>query len=150
MKEEKRETGTRFNAGKLRVDLVPADVVKALAIILTYGTTKYDDRNWEKGLPVTETMASLKRHSLAIESGEDLDPETGLPHVYFILCNAAFLTHFYNFPGKYGHLDDRTIEAERGRLADFEAMLPGLMARAKVTFAEKRRAAHLDGGDAAA
>lgn len=48
-------------------------------------------RNWEKGLPWSETIGSLRRHLNAFMSGETIDPESGLPHVYFMLTNAAFL-----------------------------------------------------------
>jgi hypothetical protein len=34
----------------------------ALGHLMAKGAIKYDDRNWEKGMPVSEFYASLKRH----------------------------------------------------------------------------------------
>jgi hypothetical protein len=35
--------------------------------------------------------AALGRHFNAWRSGEEIDPESGLPHLAHVLCNAVFL-----------------------------------------------------------
>lgn len=85
------ERACRSDPTKLLFQLIPPEAEKALATILTYGAQKYAPRGWEKGLPWSETIGSLRRHLNAFMSGEIIDPESGLPHVYFILTNAAFL-----------------------------------------------------------
>lgn len=128
-KYQKENLGLRFNKGKLRLDLIPGTTTRALGRVLTFGAQKYDDRNWEKGLPWSDTIASLKRHLLAIEEGSDYDEESGLLHIEHVLTNAAFLNHFYQtFPEG----DDRPKKWQRPRrigldidgvLADFVGQL---------------------------
>jgi hypothetical protein len=101
MSEEK---GLRFNNGKTRHDLVPAFAQEQYAKVISAGSVKYLPRNWEKGMEWTTVMASMKRHILAIERGEDYDPETGLLHSAHVMCNAAFLTEYYRI---YPQGDDR-------------------------------------------
>lgn len=88
-------SGLRFNEGKTRHDLVPAFAQEQYAKVLTAGAQKYAERNWEKGMSWSKVIASLKRHTLAFERGEDFDPETGLYHAAHMMCNAAFLLEYY-------------------------------------------------------
>ena len=87
--------GYRFNSGKTRHDLVPAFAQEQYARVLTVGADKYGDDNWRRGMPWSTILASMKRHILAIERGEDYDKETGLLHSAHVMCNAAFLTEYY-------------------------------------------------------
>lgn len=96
--------GKRFNKGKTRHDLVPAFAQEQYAKVLTKGAEKYDERNWEKGMDWSKVLASMKRHILAFEQGEDFDGETGLFHMAHVMCNAAFLTEYYKI---YPQGDDR-------------------------------------------
>ena len=98
------EKGLRFNKGKTRHDLVPSFAQEQYAKVLTKGAEKYAERNWEKGMEWSKVLASMKRHILAYESGEDYDPETGLLHMSHVMCNAAFLTEYYKI---YPQGDDR-------------------------------------------
>lgn len=84
----------RFNSGKLRYDLVPVHAQEEYVSVLTAGAAKYGDSNWRLGLDWMSVMASLERHLMAWKKGEDLDPETGLPHTAHIMCNAAFLAEY--------------------------------------------------------
>lgn len=84
--------GSRFNTGKLRMDLIDPQAMAGLAAVLTKGAAKYTANNWRDGLPFTETVASLLRHTFAFLGGEDIDSETGLPHVDHMQCNTMFLS----------------------------------------------------------
>lgn len=95
MSIEEKGTGKRFNSGKTRHDLVPAFAQEQYARVLTHGAIKYGDKNWKNGMPWTTVIASLTRHLLAFESGEDYDKETGELHTAHIMCNAAFATEYY-------------------------------------------------------
>lgn len=86
--------GFRLNAGKLRLSLSSPWADEGLAAVLTYGANKYVAHNYRKGLSWSETLDSLKRHLAAFIKGEDIDPESGLPHIDHIACNAHFLSHF--------------------------------------------------------
>jgi len=101
----KKDEGLRFNTGKTRHDLVPSYAQEQYARVLTKGSEKYAERNWERGMAWSKPIASLERHLQAFKRGEDLDPETGVLHVAHIMCNAAFLTEYYK---TYPEGDDRT------------------------------------------
>lgn len=94
--------GLRFNQGKLRYDLVHPKAHADMVDVLTYGATKYFDRNWQLGFSWCSVIASLKRHLAAIEAGEDYDTGeggSGKLHVANLACNAHFLNAFYHdFP----------------------------------------------------
>lgn len=94
----------RENKGKLPMHLVPPDAIEAMAAVLGKGAEKYDERNWEKNNKLSVPYASLMRHLLKFWEGEDLDPESGLPHTYHILMNAAMLVRYEKVGGE---LDDR-------------------------------------------
>ena len=100
----KKEEGLRFNTGKTRHDLVPSYAQEQYAKVMTFGSTKYAERNWEKGMKWSKVLASLERHLQAIKRGEDYDPETLLLHSAHIMCNAAFITEYYKI---YPEGDDR-------------------------------------------
>lgn len=117
--------GLRFNKGKTRYDLIPAFAQEQYAQVLTKGAEKYEDRNWEKGMPWSKILSSLERHLYAIKRGEDYDLETGLLHSAHIMCNAAFLTEYYKIFPKGDDRPVRYLAPKRigmdidGVLADF-------------------------------
>ena len=84
--------GDRLNQGKPKWSLVPQSALIPMVQVLEYGATKYDPFNWQKGLSITETCESLKRHLDAFMEGEDDDPESTLSHIGHIQCNALFLS----------------------------------------------------------
>lgn len=97
--ETKKGEGLRFNEGKLRYDLVHPWAHEQMVKILTKGSIKYKERNWEAGMRWSNVISSLKRHLAAIEKGEDFDIETGELHASHLACNAHFLTAYYKiFP----------------------------------------------------
>jgi len=98
------DKGLRYNEGKTRHDLTPIFAQEQYATVLTKGSLKYAERNWEQGMKWSKVTASLKRHLNAFENGEDYDKETGLLHTAHIMCNAAFLTEYYKI---YPQGDDR-------------------------------------------
>ena len=86
--------GLRYNVGKPRFSLVSPWAHAGLAEVLTFGERKYAAYNWAKGLSWSQTVDSLERHLAAFKKGEDIDPDSGLPHLDHIACNAMFLSHF--------------------------------------------------------
>lgn len=98
MGEEKiKEEAMRFNNGKTRWSLVDFSSIEDLANVLEFGAEKYDDHNWKKGLKSTEVVESLLRHTFSYLNGEDLDPESGLPHTGHMMCNVMFLSYISKF-----------------------------------------------------
>jgi hypothetical protein len=74
---------------------VPLEAIAAGAAALEYGAMKYDNRNWEKGLPWQQMIDSLKRHIEDFERGRDYDDSeggSGLPHISLIMSSAMMLS----------------------------------------------------------
>ena len=81
----------KADQGKLRPTLVPPSLMWAVAAIREYGCLKYHDpENWRNVEPQRYKDA-LYRHFLSYLGGELSDPESGLPHLWHIACNVAFL-----------------------------------------------------------
>lgn len=83
-------TGMKFDANKLRFDLIPAIATESLATVLTYGAKKYKPNNWRSVDP-QRYIAAFERHWHAYISGEMLDKESGLPHLAHCMTNLTFL-----------------------------------------------------------
>lgn len=103
--DKSRETGCEYpsyETGALRESLgvpyfrqVPLEAIAAGAASLEYGAQKYDNRNWEKGLPWQQMIDSLKRHIDDFERGKNYDDgEDGseLHQVCMIMASAMMLS----------------------------------------------------------
>ena len=78
--------GVKDDRGKLRMDLLPVRSLVQVAQVYTYGAEKYAPNNWRKGMAWSRIYAAILRHLFRFWGGEDLDSESGLPH----LAHAAF------------------------------------------------------------
>lgn len=87
-------TGLRHNAGKPRVDLVAPSIMTAIAAVAAFGAEKYAARNWEKGMEYGKVYASLMRHLMAWWQGEEVDAESGLPHLHHVAWNVQALVEY--------------------------------------------------------
>lgn len=83
--------GVKFDAGKVRLDLVPGEFTFAVAAVLTYGERKYAAWNWARGMSKGRLLAAMQRHLLAYTMGEECDPESGLPHTWHAATCMAML-----------------------------------------------------------
>ena len=88
--------GAKNDDGKLDISAVPPEIITAVAEIRRYGNQKYaDPDNWRRVEPAKFHKAML-RHCLALwEDPFAIDPESNMPHLWHLCCNAAFLCHFY-------------------------------------------------------
>lgn len=88
---------TKFDGEKPMMQLFPLPVAESISRVLTFGAQKYAAHGWKK-LPdaVNRYQGALLRHLAALQSGEEFDSDSGLPHIYHIGCNITFLIHFYN------------------------------------------------------
>lgn len=99
--------GARFDAGKSRVDLIPATVLLMLGDIYEMGARKYDASNWRKGMKWSKVYGPLLRHLLrAWGDPASLDEESGKPHIMHAVWNAVALAYFMTRP-EYARFDDR-------------------------------------------
>ncbi len=88
---------TKFDDDKPMMHLVPLISVEAVAKVMTFGAKKYAPNGW-KSVPnaVDRYNSAMLRHMVAIQKGETIDPDSGLPHIDHIACNAMFLSYFHN------------------------------------------------------
>ena len=73
---------------KPRPDLISPHAHLREGVILLEGSKKYTERNWEKGIPASRSVASLWRHLLAYMLGD-----TSEDHLAMLRCNTGFLLH---------------------------------------------------------
>ena len=89
--------GKKYDCGKVRMDLIPLDVVENIGKVLTYGAQKYSDNSWQN-LPDfwKRYKAALLRH---------------LTHIDHVLCNTVFLDWGFHH-GKAISINTKDIEQD--------------------------------------
>ena len=97
-------SGARYNDGKADLSLIPLSTLEDEARVWMYGEKKYKRFNWMKGMAWSIPMACALRHLAAWQNGEDLDPESGQPHLAHAMCNLRMLTLYAR---TYPEGDDR-------------------------------------------
>lgn len=84
----------KADGGKPKLSLVPTKIIEDIAKVREYGCNKYPaggPNNWKLVEPERYRDAAF-RHLLAyIEDPEGVDKESGLPHLWHLACNVAFL-----------------------------------------------------------
>ena len=88
------QEGKKYDFGKARYDLLPPEALHVLVLVYSLGARKYGDRNWERGMKYSRPYAAAQRHLWAWWRGEDLDPETGLPHLAHAAWNVLALLQY--------------------------------------------------------
>lgn len=90
-----------------RFDLIPAEAMRLLARLYGEGAKKYAARNWEAGYEWSKSYGALQRHLWLFWSGEDIDEETGVPHVINAAWHCLAIAQFMSDPEQYATFDDR-------------------------------------------
>lgn len=83
--------GTKYDEGKVRMDLLAPEMLYGTAHVLEFGAQKYDEYNWAKGMKWSRVFAALMRHMWAWWRGEEKDAETGYSHLWHASCCLMFL-----------------------------------------------------------
>lgn len=83
--------GVKFDQDKPRMDLLDTGFLEDVASVLGFGAKKYAAHNWRNGISYSRLIGAAMRHLGAINRGEDLDPESGLPHTAHLGCCIMFL-----------------------------------------------------------
>jgi hypothetical protein len=84
--------GKKHDGGKVRMDLIPPEVLLSLGKVLTYGAEKYAPNNWQM-VESDRYVAAFLRHYVAWRKGEKIDMESGLMHLEHMLANVSFLLY---------------------------------------------------------
>ena len=102
---------TKYDNGKLRYDLFEPDILEEIVMVLTHGAEKYDDENWKRCGSWSRYYAATMRHLQAMWMGEEIDPDSGLPHLACALTNLMFLRWFEKYAKEK---DDRPVVTRHG------------------------------------
>jgi len=86
-----KNTAQKFDADKVRMDLLSVPAMNGIATVLTFGAQKYSAHNWRKGFKWSRLYGAALRHLTAHMSGEGIDPESGLSHLDHAACCLMFL-----------------------------------------------------------
>lgn len=83
-----------FDSGKPRMDQLPPRALMSVAAVFGYGANKYGEHNWARyadNWKWGQMIGSMLRHIFAWMGGEDIDPESNLPHLSHAGCNILML-----------------------------------------------------------
>ena len=88
-------TGGRKGRKDAELGNVDPKALLVLAAVAGKGAEKYGDPyNFLKGYDWSLSFNAMQRHALAFWSGEDTDPESGLPHMGHVAWHALALVSF--------------------------------------------------------
>ena len=107
MRAEVRQTsdsGAQKGSKRARHDMIPTDALTILAEHYGIGAEKYqpvinDEHpngidNWRLGYPWSLSYAAMQRHATQFWGGEDIDQETGSPHLAAVAWHALAMLHW--------------------------------------------------------
>ena len=89
----------KADAGKPRLSLVPRRIIWAIAKVRMYGNKKYGDpENWRQ-VEKERYRDAMMRHMLQyLDDPDGVDEESGLPHLWHLATNCAFLCEMEKKP----------------------------------------------------
>lgn len=86
-------------------DLLPFGPLEEVVKVLEFGSVKHGAWSWrDRPTSYAERFGSVMRHLLKWWRGQDIDPQSGLPHLAHAACQLLFLI---------GYIQDGTIEDNR-------------------------------------
>ena len=87
----------KSDKGKIRPTLVPRQIIRAVAVVREYGLNKYGDSEcWQK-VEIERYRDAAFRHWLSyLDDPKAVDRESGLPHLWHLATNIAFLVELEN------------------------------------------------------
>lgn len=109
----------RYNSGKTQLSylLEASHAANGVCRVLEFGAQKYTRGNWKQGMPFTQVIDSLLRHTAALMRGEVLDlnergeadeSHSGLPHVYHMHCNTMFLAEYHTTRQEFNDIPEQS------------------------------------------
>lgn len=86
----------KHDAGKPQLRLIPPALLTAVGEVRTYGTKKYKDpENWRQ-VDAERYKDAFMRHLVPyLRDPASFDEESGLPHLWHMACNIAFLCEYW-------------------------------------------------------
>jgi len=80
--------------GKPKLTLVPRQIIFDIARVREYGNEKYPEGgpdNWKKVDKQRYRDAAFRHFMAYLDDPDGVDAESGLPHLWHLACNVAFL-----------------------------------------------------------
>ncbi len=118
MTNNKQQGGVKLDQGKAPMSLLDREALEQIAQVLAYGAKKYSTHNWRKGISYSRLTDAALRHLYAFNDGQDLDPESQLPHLAHAGCCIMFLlwmvTHRFDLDDR--HHTEQEMQAIEGHL----------------------------------
>lgn len=93
MAEKNEIAGVKDKTGKppLGMTFALRKAVNAIAYVREYGLKKYRNADNWKRVPMQDWADAAERHLTAWQSGEKVDPESGMSHLWHALTNLAYM-----------------------------------------------------------
>ena len=79
---------------KVRMELLPEMALVEVAKVFTFGSKKYGDMNYMKGMEWSRLIGAVRRHTSAFLLREDNDPESGIPHLAHAVAGLLMLLEY--------------------------------------------------------
>lgn len=84
--------GIKYDSDKVLMGCIPPTAEVLLGMVLTYGAKKYSRENWRLLDNLEDRyMDACLRHINLHRRGEEIDPESGLPHLGHAVACLMFL-----------------------------------------------------------
>jgi NTP pyrophosphatase (non-canonical NTP hydrolase) len=99
----------KFDTHKPRLTLVDPNFIEMIAGALGEGERKYSGPAWKQGLKFSRILDAARRHTAAIEKGEDIDPDSGYPHSAHVACCMMMYEYLRSNWNGDEELDDRNF-----------------------------------------
>jgi len=81
----------KFDKGKRLWRAVPFEVIDVIAGVFHHGALKYGSKNYQKCEDWDRYFDAMMRHIVSWRNGEKIDPDSGLPTLAHVICNAWML-----------------------------------------------------------
>lgn len=88
---DKITDGLKHDGGKPRLSLVPPELIEAVGYVMTHGAEKYGKDSYKRVDPERYRDALLRHICAWMRDPHGLDKDSGLPHLWHVACNVAFL-----------------------------------------------------------
>jgi len=103
-------------SGKAPFTTIPTEVIAELGLVMLEGARKYGRHNYRAvGVRASVYIDAMFRHMVRFWEGEDIDPDSGMPHLIHIMACCAVLRDSQFF-GNW--TDDRPPKLPDGWLAE--------------------------------
>lgn len=98
------------DSDKVPMELLSHGALLEISKVFGHGAKKYGRFNYKSGLNYSRIIGAAYRHLGAFNSGEDLDPESGLSHIAHLGCCVIMLLDYIQ---EHPEMDDRYGKAPK-------------------------------------